>query len=184
MEAMACLLPISRNLPASVTPRCLQASGFSHIDLRVGHHYRTCCRPASDLCRSSRSLLGLHASKVPRSMLASTKRHTNSAFPTLLRSLSSTSVKTSSPGKPSKPPGEQPSQKVSRLSKLIYPSSYLEKNCDPASVVVHAFVNLRRISLPRYLSVFTLLDSASAAPAIEKFHNPPTRQFHFEAVQS
>ncbi|KAK7615983.1 CDP-alcohol phosphatidyltransferase-domain-containing protein [Phyllosticta citricarpa] len=111
MEAMACLLPISRNLPASVTPRCLQASGFSHIDLRVGHHYRTCCRPASDLCRSSRSLLGLHASKVPRSMLASTKRHTNSAFPTLLRSLSSTSVKTSSPGKPSKPPGEQPSQK-------------------------------------------------------------------------
>lgn len=87
MEAMARLLPISRSLPASVTPRCLQASGFSHIDVRVGHHYRTCCRPASELDRSRRSLLGLHTFRDPRSTLALRGRHTNPTFPTLLRSV-------------------------------------------------------------------------------------------------
>ncbi|KAK8179673.1 CDP-alcohol phosphatidyltransferase-domain-containing protein [Phyllosticta citribraziliensis] len=153
---MARLLPISRSLPASVTPRCLQASGFSHIDLSVGHHYRTCCRPASHLDRSRRSLLGLHTSKDPRSMLAATKRLTSSAFPTLLRSLSSTAIKSASPGKPSKPPGEQPSQKHQPKKPLLEKTKELRQQIK--SLTTHEQI----WNVPNVLTLSRLV----AAPAV------------------
>ncbi|KAK8247695.1 CDP-alcohol phosphatidyltransferase-domain-containing protein [Phyllosticta capitalensis] len=156
MEAMARLLPISRSLPASVTPRCLQASGFSHIDVRVGHHYRTCCRPASELDRSRRSLLGLHTFRDPRSTLALRGRHTNPTFPTLLRTLSWTAARSSSPGKPSEPPGEQPSQKPQPKKPLLEKTKELRQQLK--SLTTHEQI----WNVPNVLTLSRLV----AAPAV------------------
>lgn len=96
-------------------------------------------------------MLGLH-----RSMLASTKRLATAAFPTLLRSLSSTAIKSASPGKPSKPPGEQPSHKHQPKKPLLEKTKELRQQIK--SLTTHEQI----WNVPNVLTLSRLV----AAPAV------------------